>query len=61
MEIFSGQGPQWWGMGRGLLPHPVFFEALTSVDKMLFKHTGWSVMEKLTQGIFILIYIFLSV
>jgi acyl transferase domain-containing protein len=48
--IFSGQGPQWWGMGRGLLSHPVFFEALTSVDGLLFKHTGWSVMEKLSQA-----------
>ncbi|MBK6522719.1 MAG: acyltransferase domain-containing protein [Sphingobacteriaceae bacterium] len=49
--IFSGQGPQWWGMGRQLFEkEPLFRETITKRDKMLSVHFGgWSLMEELAR------------
>ena len=39
--IFSGQGPQWWGMGRSLLrQNPTFREALSEIQAELSR-LGW--------------------
>ncbi len=41
--VFSGMGPQWWGMGRELLEHePVFREALERCDAALRGLVDWS-------------------
>jgi acyl transferase domain-containing protein/NADPH:quinone reductase-like Zn-dependent oxidoreductase len=49
--VFPGQGAQWWGMGRDLLRESeVFREAVAECDKALTPHTGWSVVELLSDG-----------
>eukprot|EP00026_Physarum_polycephalum_P000013 Phypoly_transcript_00013.p1 GENE.Phypoly_transcript_00013~~Phypoly_transcript_00013.p1 ORF type:complete len:3714 (+),score=596.07 Phypoly_transcript_00013:46-11187(+) len=48
--VFSGQGPQWWGMGRDLLHHKVFRASFDQVDKILQQLTGWSVLERLQKS-----------
>jgi acyl transferase domain-containing protein len=46
--IFSGMGPQWWGMGRQLLrDEPVFQSALEECDRLLRPIAGWSLLEEL--------------
>ena len=48
--VFSGQGPQWWAMGRGLLEaEPVFREALEACDAAISKAAGWSVLDELAR------------
>ena len=48
--VFSGQGPQWWAMGRQLLKNePVFTETIHKLDKLLSKHADWSLLEELTK------------
>ena len=46
--VFSGQGPQWYGMGRELLvSEPVFREVVTECDGLLRPLSGWSLLEEL--------------
>ncbi|MEO8804874.1 MAG: type I polyketide synthase [Burkholderiaceae bacterium] len=46
--VFSGQGPQWYAMGRELLAgEPVFREVLTECDALLRPLSGWSLLEEL--------------
>ncbi len=48
--IFSGQGPQWWGMGRQLFENDPFFRSwIEKLDTMLSKHADWSLIEELTK------------
>ncbi|NVJ06369.1 SDR family NAD(P)-dependent oxidoreductase [Myxococcus sp. AM001] len=48
--LFTGQGGQWSGVGRALLEEePVFREALRSVDAVLMRLAGWSVIEELQR------------
>ena len=48
--IFSGQGPQWWGMGRQLYENePIFRATIEKLDKMLAKHADWSLIDELTK------------
>ncbi|MUH00296.1 SDR family NAD(P)-dependent oxidoreductase, partial [Scytonema sp. UIC 10036] len=48
--VFSGQGPQWWAMGRELLEQePVFRSVMEQCDELIKSHTGWSVLEELTK------------
>lgn len=45
--VFSGQGPQWWAMGRELLQcEPVFREMIERCDKELAKHADWSLLNE---------------
>jgi acyl transferase domain-containing protein/acyl carrier protein len=46
--IFSGQGPQWWAMGRQLLAEePVFRAALEDCDRLLRQYADWSLLQEL--------------
>ncbi|WP_310739043.1 SDR family NAD(P)-dependent oxidoreductase [Streptomyces murinus] len=48
--VFSGQGPQWWGMGRELLAqNKVFRQTVERVDAELRRHADWSVLEELNR------------
>lgn len=48
--IFSGQGPQWWGMGRELYQkEPLFRSWIEKLDGMLSEHADWSLIEELTK------------
>lgn len=45
--VFSGMGPQWWGMGRQLFDtEPVFRAAVEACATELQKYTGWSLMDE---------------
>lgn len=48
--IFTGQGAQWWGMGRQLLTYPVFTNALEKADAAV-RNLGasWSLLGKSTS------------
>jgi len=46
--LFSGQGPQWWGMGRQLLERePVFREAVKKCDELFSRHADGSLWQEL--------------
>ena len=45
--VFSGQGSQWLGMARDLLPVPAFRAAVERVDRMVVALSGWSVLSAL--------------
>ncbi|MFD1333732.1 acyltransferase domain-containing protein, partial [Methylopila musalis] len=48
--VFSGMGPQWWGMGRELLrDEPVFRAFAEKADALFVKLAGWSVLEELAR------------
>lgn len=48
--VFSGQGSQWWAMGRGLMDsQPVFRAALEACDAAIAKTAGWSVLQELQR------------
>ncbi|MGQ4511287.1 amino acid adenylation domain-containing protein [Streptomyces sp. DW26H14] len=47
--VFTGMGPQWWGMGRGLLAsEPVFREAVTACDREIRRIAGWSLLDEMS-------------
>jgi acyl transferase domain-containing protein/acyl carrier protein len=46
--VFSGMGPQWWGMGQQLLKNePVYKAAILECDAIFKKISGWSLLEKM--------------
>lgn len=49
--IFTGQGAQWFAMGRELLAYDVFRASVNEADKFLASTLGssWSAVEELTQ------------
>lgn len=49
--VFSGQGPQWNGMGRQLMSEcDVFRQTVEQCDLLLRPYTGWSLMEEFHAG-----------
>ncbi|PRY32487.1 type I polyketide synthase [Umezawaea tangerina] len=49
--VFPGQGSEWVGMGRDLAAaHPVFAARLRECDEAFRPHTGWSVLDVLTEA-----------
>jgi phthiocerol/phenolphthiocerol synthesis type-I polyketide synthase C len=48
--VFSGQGPQWWGMGRQLLREPAFRAVLEQCDQLLAPLAGWSLLKEMQAG-----------
>ncbi|MFF0264306.1 amino acid adenylation domain-containing protein [Kribbella sp. NPDC004536] len=48
--VFSGNGSQWWGMGRQLLAaDPLFEKAVAECDQLIQDRTGWSVLAELSS------------
>ncbi len=46
--VFSGQGPQWWGMGRQLMERePVFRASIKKCDELFSHHADWSLWDEL--------------
>ncbi|MFJ6573276.1 amino acid adenylation domain-containing protein [Streptomyces sp. NPDC091292] len=46
--VFTGMGPQWWGMGRGLMAsEPVFRAAVTACDREIRAQAGWSLLDEM--------------
>ena len=44
--VYSGMGPQWWGMGGELLRRePVFRKAFEEVNALVYAQAGWSVLD----------------
>ena len=49
--VMSGQGPQWWGMGRELIQHErVFREAMEKCDAALAPWANFSLLEELSRS-----------
>jgi acyl transferase domain-containing protein/acyl carrier protein len=49
--VCSGQGPQWWAMGRQLLDEePVFRAAIERCDAIVRRLGDWSLFEELTSA-----------
>ena len=47
--VCSGQGPQWWAMGRQLLEQePVFRDMIERCDEIVRGLGPWSLLEELT-------------
>jgi acyl transferase domain-containing protein/NAD(P)-dependent dehydrogenase (short-subunit alcohol dehydrogenase family)/acyl carrier protein len=45
--VFSGMGPQWWGMGRELLrDEPVFRATIERIDQIFRVLAGWSLLDE---------------
>jgi thioester reductase-like protein len=48
--VFTGQGPQWWGMGQQLMERePVFRGTLEQIDALLRPISGWSLLEEMMK------------
>ncbi len=48
--VYSGQGPQWFAMGRQLLEkEPVFKRAIQQINDLLSEYAGWSLIEELSR------------
>ncbi|MEV8624391.1 amino acid adenylation domain-containing protein [Streptomyces sp. NPDC051079] len=48
--VFTGMGPQWWGMGRQLLDaEPVYRAAVERCDQEIRRQAGWSLLDELTR------------
>jgi acyl transferase domain-containing protein/NADPH:quinone reductase-like Zn-dependent oxidoreductase/acyl carrier protein len=46
--VFSGMGPQWWGMGRGLLAEDgTFARVAAQIDECFVSIAGWSILAEL--------------
>jgi acyl transferase domain-containing protein/acyl carrier protein len=50
--VFSGQGAQWWGMGREVLASSATFrDAIAEIDALFRRHTNdWGLLEELTAS-----------
>ncbi len=49
--VCSGQGPQWWAMGRGLLKYsPAFRSVIKRCDTEFSKYAAWSLLKELRRS-----------
>jgi phthiocerol/phenolphthiocerol synthesis type-I polyketide synthase C len=49
--VYSGNGPQWWGMGRELLAENSIFKAeIEAVDAIFAPLAGWSLIEEMHKA-----------
>lgn len=49
--VFTGMGPQWWGMGRELFEtEPVYREVVERCDDEIARLAGWSLIEELNAS-----------
>lgn len=48
--VFTGQGAQWWGMGRQLLERePQFIQTVQAIDALFQPLSGWSLLAEMTR------------
>lgn len=48
--VFTGQGPQWWAMGRQLMERePIVRRTIEEIDALFQKLSGWSIVEEMTR------------
>ncbi len=48
--VYSGNGPQWWGMGRALLASdPIFRATIAEVDAIFAPLAGWSLLDEMAK------------
>jgi len=48
--VYTGMGPQWWGMGRELMKaEPVFRSEIEKCDEAFRKQADWSILEELCR------------
>ncbi len=48
--VYSGNGPQWWGMGRELLAESELFrKSVTAVDDIFAPLSGWSLLAEMAR------------
>ncbi len=48
--VFTGQGAQWWGMGKQLLERePIFRQSIERIDKILADFKDFSLIEELNR------------
>ena len=48
--VYSGQGPQWWGMGRQLLEsNAIFRNVIEDCDALMRRWAPWSLLEELQR------------
>jgi acyl transferase domain-containing protein/NADPH:quinone reductase-like Zn-dependent oxidoreductase/SAM-dependent methyltransferase/acyl carrier protein len=49
--VMSGQGPQWWGMGRELMQHePLFRQTIERCDAAMRPYSRFSLIEELSRS-----------
>lgn len=49
--VYSGMGPQWWGMGKELLvKEPLFFRKIKEYDQIFQKISGWSLLQEMESS-----------
>jgi len=49
--VYTGMGPQWWGMGQELIrTEPVFAAVIDEIDGHFHKLSGWSLREAMIAG-----------
>jgi acyl transferase domain-containing protein/NAD(P)-dependent dehydrogenase (short-subunit alcohol dehydrogenase family)/acyl carrier protein len=49
--VFSGMGPQWWGMGQQLFERErTFREFVTRADQAFQSVSGWSILEEMRRS-----------
>jgi acyl transferase domain-containing protein/NAD(P)-dependent dehydrogenase (short-subunit alcohol dehydrogenase family)/acyl carrier protein len=48
--VYTGMGPQWWGMGQGLYRHqPIYRQAVDEADAIFQRIAGFSILEEMLK------------